>query len=252
MGSFNNFTYLDDMKQSANDPSMWEYNYRIVGTSDCEFRWQFVRDEEMTQLIYPATSASTKSDFVETTEGVVVLGADDAGANRYFGIRGTPMEKIKLQLRVQKGQVTVSLSTSNGGMCTWDGGEIGHKYFVIGSHTSWVAGPHTEMAHDPDMPGVYKSQIVIGAGRVEDFQILLDNDPTKRFHPSMPHGIPGEAIMCDPSNVAEDLSWEVFGPAGRVVEVSLDLRRQVLDEDRRNGVSARVLHDPELPAFVYT
>merc|ERR1712183_1020853 len=77
-GSFNNFTYLDDMKQSANDPSMWEYNYRIVGTSDCEFRWQFVRDEEMTQLIYPATSASTKSDFVETTEGVVVLGADDA------------------------------------------------------------------------------------------------------------------------------------------------------------------------------
>merc|ERR1712032_1042153 len=104
----------------------------------------------------------------------------------------------------------------------------GHTYSITGSFNEWAF---------LDMVGSIEDEIYRGvlplALDEEEFQIVVDHDPGKKYYPHARGAEPGCSILYAPNDAGGDRTWCVRGLPGEVFEVALNLRVQ----DRRKAVT---------------
>jgi len=216
---------------------VWSTRVKI-GNEGVE-QFQFARDRDWNQVIYPARRRATDPD-------VPARGPDDMGDGKTWLIRGTPGEVFDLQLGISDAKVTVSLTDAYGARKVWksEEGWNRHTYFVAGLFNGWNCEP---MIMNPKMPGVFTAFGVLPnyanqenkLGYATWFYIVVDEDFHYCYYPQLEDAGPGESIVQGPDGEGEGLHWMAYSTfgSGAVFEICLDLTA----EDRRKVVTWKFL-----------
>mmetsp|Transcript_8845 Transcript_8845/g.21100 ORF Transcript_8845/g.21100 Transcript_8845/m.21100 type:complete len:1235 (+) Transcript_8845:46-3750(+) len=212
MGSLTQMKLIP-MKAVRGLRNVFEYSTRL-GLQSFE-TFQFVRDHDRTQAIYPARHLPKSS-------GVPVRGPDAAGKENFFAVRGRQGERVMLRLEVSDGHVTVS-SSQLSGTRTWHSqeGRARKRFSVAGS---WL--DHcVPMEQDANNPDRYFAQMTVASRScLEEFQILLDEDPNRAIFPSALKSTCGGSMVHGPEEGRSDHKFVIEGYPGTCFEICLDLK----------------------------
>jgi len=229
-GTFSKWRHVA-LAAEAGAEGTWEGSFRIGSQGKEEF--QFVRDKDPQQAIYPSQHKAAKP-------GVPVRGPDDLGSGKNFVVRGRPGEDVQVKLTVVDAKITVAVSTETKGQKEWTSleGWERHAYFVTGS---FDAGAPVPMSMDVMKPGIFTCRTTVGttwsdacSGFVGSFQVTVDEGAQNAFYPEMDGAISGEMIVRGPDSSGADKFFLVRVPEPDAeIEISLDLNA----EDKRNIVT---------------
>jgi len=226
VGSFNGGR---QSAMQASEPGTWIHSFKIGDHGKEDFC--FVRDGDVNQAIYPATSTNKI--------GIAACGPDNLGQGKLWFVRGAKGEEITLTLKVVDAKVSVTLSGSSRGRdSVWESqrGHKRHSYSVSGSFTDFKP-----VGMEMDSPGVFKAKIVRRPGEgslVDSFKVLVDGDANQAFAPEKDvetHGT--HASIVPGSGFKPQGKFVVRIPAGGEIHVTLDLTTM----DRRKTVTWKVL-----------
>nr|AQS99313.1 type I polyketide synthase [Gambierdiscus polynesiensis] len=221
-----------DLKKLNNEEGTWECQMKI-GSSGLE-DFQFMRDRDPKQLIYPAKPYATKMS-------IPVRGPDELGYNNSWRIRGPPGDNVKIRLRVVDARITVTLISDTKGTKVWQSepGWNRREYFLAGDFNGWLCTP---MTFDPVRLGVFRAIGFVGdtydatqAGYLAEFQIVIDEDFERAYYPDLDGASSGETIVRGPDGKGAGKRFLVRTSSmpGRPFEVALDLT----STDRRKIVT---------------
>ncbi|CAE7034102.1 unnamed protein product [Symbiodinium sp. CCMP2456] len=171
--------------------NVFEYTTRL-GLQSLE-TFQFMRDYDRTQVIYPARHLPRSST-------VPVRGPDAGGTESFFAISGRQGDRLLLRLEVSDAHVTVSASQSSGTR-TWHSqeGRMRKRFFVAGS--SWDRC--IAMDQDADHP-----------------------DPNRAIFPEAPRSTSGGSMVMGPESGKSDKKFLITGYPGTTFEICLDLQSE--------------------------
>jgi hypothetical protein len=204
------------------EPCAYEFTFKIG--ERCAEEFQFLLDRDSAQAIYPAVTKAESSV-------IPVKGPGDRGFMKHFLVRGRPRELVTVTLFIAPGDGRVSLTakTPSRGETTWRSSEANvDMYFITGSFTNWKMLPMASV-----IPGVCSYVASFEDSSEEEFQIVLDGDWDRTFHPSVPSAPLGESILQGPDGNGEGLHWCIHGEPFASYEITLDLN----EPDRRRIVS---------------
>jgi len=223
VGTWNSWK-ISEMTQSSTDPNLWSGKFKIRSGGEEEF--QFVRDGDWQQRVYPAENCPC--DFATP-----VLGPDGGGAGYNWKVHGGAGETVEVQLSLAGGELKVSWQCRTQGNLMWQSApeEERRKYYLTGSFNGW--GTMEEMR--PSTDGTYKGTLAVSDDCMEEFQIVVGGNRNQVLHPETPQELPGHGMLCGPEAAGKELSWAVMGPPGQMMEIVLDLHAA----DRRTRVSSR-------------
>lgn len=230
----------DDMCKDPEEDGVFSYNFRLGYRGEEVF--QFCRDGDKRQMIYPSVNNAVKTD-------IPVRGPDDLGANKYWLVQGLVGEVVQLRLEVDDGKVVVSVVSDTKGEKVYESreGKERHDYCLGGSFNNWEWEP---MVADESRFGVYHGTMTLGEtyshddhAYVDFFNIALDGDGDCIFHPEVSYTGCGQSIVAGP-DLREDCPWMVKGyQSGQQVNVVLDLNAV----DRRKIVTWTLEGQKQLP-----
>jgi len=223
-----------DMTPSPHESGMYECKMRVGQTGQEEF--QFVRDHDFKQVIYPARPQAVKRT-------IPVRGPDELGKGKHWLVRAPRGDVVDLQLRIVDAKVSVAAISVTKGTKVWESNEgwARHEYFVIGSFTGWQCAP---MGMDPRRPGTFRCYGAVGdevdpelGCFTAEFRVVVDEDIAHSYHPEVGHAGSGECIVRGPPSDGEGRNWlaRTVYPPSRPFEITLDLTA----EDRRRIVTWR-------------
>lgn len=199
------------MKATRGLRNVFEYSTRF-GLQSYE-TFQFVRDNDRDQTIYPART-------MPKSTSVPVRGPDAAGSKNFFAVSGRQGERLQLRLEVADGHVVVSAIVSSGTR-TWHSqeGRNRRRYYVAGN---W-AERGILMSQDSENPDRYWAKMTMASrsGRAE-FQIWIDEDPHRALFPEAPNSSSGGCMLGGPG--ISDNKFVIDGYAGTSFEICLDLK----------------------------
>lgn len=206
----------------------WEGFFRIGSQGKCEF--QFVRDGDRQQVIYPARPKAVNA-------GVPACGPDDMGKGKHFLLRGKPGEVVQVQLSIVDASVTVTM-TCERGTTRWlsHQGWERHQYFVLGTFGDMPI----RMQMDPRRPGVFSCQVLVGSlayqgSYADTFQVTVDGDIQQAFYPDQgPLEVPGMVIVHGPDGAGSPNKFLIRTPEP---DTSFDITLDLVTEDRRQTVT---------------
>jgi len=213
------------------DEGAWEGSLRIGSQGKEEF--QFIRDKDWKQVIYPAKPKTSKA-------GVHVRGPDDLGAGKHFIVHGSPGETINVEVSIVDAKVTVKAESETKGTTEWESieGWDRHEYSAVGSFNSGVPIP---MTMDLMKPGVFTCRAKIGDsfypeynGFLELFQVTVDDDLQHSFYPETNLSRSGEVIVRGPDDYGADKSFLV---RSLIPYKAFDIVLDLTAEDRRKIVT---------------
>lgn len=219
-----------ELTRNPDEAGVWECTLRMGPSGEEEF--QFVRDSDPQQSIYPARPRTSSLD-------VAVRGPDQLGKGKHWLIQGRMDEFYTIRLEVDDGGITVTTSHASG-VRVWkskDGWDR-HDYCVAGSWSNWIC----EMLNmDPQLPGFFKYRGQVGTdfseehqGFVEFFQVVVDEDMGQALYPELPDTGPGECIVHGPDGESQGRMWMARSlRPGAFFEIVLNLKA----EDRRQIVT---------------
>jgi len=190
--------------------------------------FQFVRDYDDCQLIYPAVSTERRLK-------VPVRGPDDNGRNKHWIIQGDCGEKVTLRLRVREGNIVVTVISSQRGERTWKNpiASDADGFYCL---RFWHSSEYVPMEHWSG--SIYRGTLAMPES--EDalfFHVLLDEDPNQIIYPEM-YGAPsGLSAWMGPDSKGRDMFWQINELPGTPIEVFLDLQQV----DRRLAITWRSL-----------
>lgn len=193
--------------------NVFEYSTRFGLQSHETF--QFVRDYDRKQIIYPARNRPKRTS-------IPVRGPDAGGAESFFAASGAQGERLLLRLEVADGHVTVSASFSSS-VRTWHSqeGRTRRQFFVAGT---W-AEPSLPMTPDPEDPDRFLAQMTVASSYgKEEFQIWMDEDPARALFPEVPNGSNGGQLVLGPERGTSENKFLIDGYPGASFEICLDLR----------------------------
>uniref|UniRef100_A0A7S1W791 Uncharacterized protein n=1 Tax=Alexandrium catenella TaxID=2925 RepID=A0A7S1W791_ALECA len=229
-----------DMVQVPDDDGTWECKLRI-GLSGVE-DFQFIRDRDFKQAIYPARPHTTKMS-------IPVRGPDELGHGKNWRVRGPSGDNVKVRLRVVDAQITVTLMSDTKGTKVWQSeqGWSRREYFLTGSFNGWLS---TAMTMDPVRPGIFKAVGTVAdkfdvfqTGYLAEFQILIDEDNERAYYPDVNGAGSGECIVRGPDGEGAGKYFLVRTSCmpSRAFEVALDLTAI----DRRKTVTWTLVIDEQ-------
>jgi len=213
------------------DEGAWEGSLRIGSQGKEEF--QFIRDKDWKQVIYPAKPKTSKA-------GVHVRGPDDLGAGKHFIVHGSPGETINVEVSIVDAKVTVKAESETKGTTEWESieGWDRHEYSAVGSFNSGVPIP---MTMDLMKPGVFTCRAKVGDsfypeynGFLELFQVTVDDDLQHTFYPETNLSKTGEVIVRGPDDYGADKSFLV---RSLIPYKAFDIVLDLTAEDRRKIVT---------------
>lgn len=224
---------LQVMTPHRDEEGLFEAAFRIRGSRQEEF--QILRDKDPRQAIYPATARARDAS-------VPVRGPDDAGEGKHWLVEGRENEEVQVRLRLVGGEAEVTVATASRGERTWRSGVRSCTYHVTGSFLDWAL---CEMEADPEDPQIFRHHLVIGWAGWEEFQIVVDQDPSQTMYPSISWARCGEATVEGPGPGGEGEHWRIDGDEGDAVEIVLDLKQR----DRRRVVQWRTAGRPSAAEY---
>lgn len=213
----------------------FEYKTRI-GISGQE-SFQISRDGDTDQLIYPATPSTSRL-------GVPVRGPDHLGTGSHWVVHGQQSGTLTIRLEVIDAHVTVT-AISSSGTRRWDSmdGRARKKFFVSGSWSEDCIPMH----EDPENPDLYRLRVEMQS-QLEEFQIFVDEDPRRAFHPQV-GGFPcGAVFVCGPDDDGRNDHFTLQGEAGVSYEILLDLKSQ----DKRWTVAWKPVMPDGMPSLPWS
>jgi len=173
------------------------------------------------------------------TLGVPAKGPDDMGEGKNWAVAGKPGEDVCLELCIKDGPFTVTIRSPSQMTMQWKSAERRHDYYVAGSFNNWTP---TCMTPDRVTDGVYRYQALWSDFEAQDFQIVVDNDPSQVMFPASAGASSAGGLLLGPSDGGDGKHWQIVGWPGRVCEIELDLTQ----EDRRKMVQWKQLMDDNL------
>lgn len=213
----------------------FEYHLRI-GINGQE-TFQFARDGDLGQLVYPATPSTSRP-------GVPVRGPDHLGKGCEWLVQGQRGQTFTIRLEVRDAHITVAV-VSQAGTRRWESveGRARKRFSVSGSWTSECM----PMQADPENPDVYRLRMQ-AHNEVEDFQIFLDEDPRRAFYPEV-GGFPcGSVFVSGPDGEGSNERFTMEGEADTTYEIVLDFK----SEDRRKIVTWMPLMPNGIPTLPWS
>merc|ERR1719221_1216139 len=155
-----------------NDEGLYEYTFTVGGDGFETF--QFVRDRDWNQVIYPATNRTEKTS-------VPVRGPDDAACGKMFLISSYKGEQVHLAVSVTDGRVVVTATSPMIGEKIWESASSlkpMNTYSITGDFNDWSLSPMTSTDS-----GVFTYRLSIGQNGEEDFQIIENSEWSMVLHP---------------------------------------------------------------------
>lgn len=207
-------------------PHIFEASVTIGQHGKEEF--QFLRDFDDSQLIYPAVSAEKRTN-------VPVRGPDGNGKGKHWIVQGDCGERITLRLRVREGVIAVSTVSSHRGERTWkkplasdpDG------FYCL---RLWHNNEYISMA--PWSGSMYRGTLKMPESQDElFFHVLSDEDPNQIIYPEMYGASSGLSTWLGPDSKGRDMFWHINADPGTQIEVLMDLQQV----DRRLAVTWKFL-----------
>lgn len=217
-----------DMAMKSETPGLWEFSGQISARLSDNFH--FVRDHDRTQIIYPLEAKTTSTS-------VPIMGPDEGGMNKKWHIWGYEGEFVTVRLQIKDGDITVTSNVGSMGELTWRSAVGGPKdmYYVIGTWDDWKL--KDAMKSSPTAYDAHNYQFTIGQSGIEQFQIVVNQNFDFKMYPAVANSPPGNTTVRGPDAVGDGFAWEVVGPPGEIMEITLDIGA----EDRRNVVTCRPL-----------
>mmetsp|Transcript_109087 Transcript_109087/g.352132 ORF Transcript_109087/g.352132 Transcript_109087/m.352132 type:complete len:1251 (+) Transcript_109087:144-3896(+) len=222
LGSWDNFKGLK-MRPSRSEAGLYEASFKMGFTRQEEF--QFLRDNDRQQAIHPDMPKCHKTSLP-------VKGPDDSGEGRNWLITAEVGEEVRLQLRVQAGDISLTVKCESLGVLEWKSAEDRHYYLVNGSFNDWSYGL---MVPDESSVGVYHYTVNLDTYNPHEFQIVVDGCASKRMYPASNNATSGGGLLMGPGPEGKDKKWLMYGWPGATFEIELDLNQ----EDRRKMVQWR-------------
>eukprot|EP00408_Alexandrium_pacificum_P022178 CAMPEP_0171193788 /NCGR_PEP_ID=MMETSP0790-20130122/20559_1 /TAXON_ID=2925 /ORGANISM="Alexandrium catenella, Strain OF101" /LENGTH=667 /DNA_ID=CAMNT_0011658975 /DNA_START=9 /DNA_END=2012 /DNA_ORIENTATION=+ len=209
------------------EQGLYKTKFRI-GTANKEM-FRFLRDNDEMQCLHPPVRYCQQA-------GVPAKGPDSLGEEKYWVVSGRAGEEVQLELRVKDGSFTVLARTSQQLALQWRSARERHEYYVAGSFNGWTPGL---MIPDPDARGVYRYRTLWDELEAQEFQIVVDNDPSQVMYPASAGANSGAGLLLGPGGGGDGKHWQIVGWPGSAYEIELDLNQ----EDRRKMVQWRQLLD---------
>nr|AQS99244.1 type I polyketide synthase [Gambierdiscus excentricus] len=198
-----------EMDRSTEQGGKWSTSVRI-GLSG-EEAFQFTRDNDTKQMIYPAEPQARKTC-------IPVRGPDEHGQSKHWLLRGPPGEVVTVHLVVSNGDISV-ITASATKERTWTSvDQTWSVYSVAGSWNDWKSAV---MVADRKAQEAYSYRLRLGDTGQEEFQIV-EGEEGRRLHPHMPRAQLGEGMLCGPDTKGHDLNWLIQGDPGKEFEIVLD------------------------------
>jgi len=193
--------------------STYETTARIGARGVEEF--QFLRDQDWKQVIYPAAAKAVKPS-------VPVRGPDDGGGDKAWAIRGDPGDVYTVQLAITDRAICVRARSSTACVNkTWTTAEDEHE----GWHDYWVVGTFADhfipMAPYQGGAKSFRCRVQLDETGTEDFQISVDHDLAMMLYPTVGGASFADSMVCGPDNYGSGLSWTITGAPGSTFEVLL-------------------------------
>jgi hypothetical protein len=227
-GTFGSWNSMK-LTKMADEECGWETCFRIGPRGREEF--QFCRDHDLQQLIYPKLSGSAD-------EGEA-CGPDDLGDRKNFVATGLVDELVHLQLLVDEGRVTVRRVTkASEVLSSWESvsGMDRHSYCVCGS---WNLYNPEEMTRSSD-ESVWRFSGQMGTSMSQEyrsfyeyFHIRVDGDSRHALYPLYNYATKEECMVQGPDSKGKGAYWLIKSPhAGAKFEIvfnpkALDRRKIV-------------------------
>jgi len=216
VGSWNSWT-PEHMMQSEEDLTRWEFTFLMSEAGEDEF--QFTCGEDFSQAIYP-------DGYKVDDTSIQILGPRQDGHGRNWLITGKPGEMVKVELKVDRGHITMStlFEDSESRTKTWKSPvramAPSRRFFIAGSWNGW--SPDEEL--QPTAPDVYVFHLTLQDAAAE-FQIVLDQDWSRTMYAHskciLQHG---QTCRADgPDGDGHGKNFKVKGPVGATMEICLDL-----------------------------
>uniref|UniRef100_A0A7S1ME51 Uncharacterized protein n=1 Tax=Alexandrium catenella TaxID=2925 RepID=A0A7S1ME51_ALECA len=205
-----------EMKRHPDEPGAWEFASLVRSPNGATFA--FLRDNDATQTIYPLESAPTESS-------VPVMGPGDGSPARddfqHWRVQGKMGSAVSVTLRVDSGEIAVSLRTGEQPEVTWRSpADRSDRFYVVGSFTGWR---FAEMLRDDVVSGVYRLRFAVGYKDCDQFQIVVNRNWETRLYPAHASATPGLGVVHGPGPQGDGFNWVVSGPSGQAMEILLDL-----------------------------
>jgi len=232
------------LEKVPDEDGAWKGSIRIGNQGRSEF--QFVRDDDMEQAIYPSQPRATSSS-------VPCRGPDDLGRGKHFLVKGHPGETQEVKVLIDDAKVWVTV-TSERGTIRWASREgwKRHEYCVVGTFDSRRPIP---MEMDSSTPGLFSCTIPVGETLYEGaygelFQVTVDGDSSQAYYPEVgPVELPGQVLVRPPDGNASSNKFLIRAMEPNTdFDVFLDLNA----EDRRKIVTWAPSKPPEPPALTDT
>jgi hypothetical protein len=204
----------------------YETAFRIGNTGTEEF--QFVRDRDDSQLIYPTVSTIDKMS-------VPVRGPDSNGKGKHWTVMGDTGDVVRLQLTIKDGQIFVTMWPKSGAEKIWKNLPPG----VAGSYfLADYDGLCKPMRPSKDNPQVQKASITTRDDEGYHFKILVDKDPNQAIYPELNGAsLSGFASVIGPDSFGQDYFWSIPAPEGAKIDVTYDPTQT----DSRRKVTWRIV-----------
>eukprot|EP00440_Ansanella_granifera_P034040 gb/GFBE01036926.1/.p1 GENE.gb/GFBE01036926.1/~~gb/GFBE01036926.1/.p1 ORF type:complete len:1259 (+),score=257.18 gb/GFBE01036926.1/:1-3777(+) len=236
VGSWTSWNCLEMSNVSDSQmQNVFETTVRIGMSRSESFR--FVRDQDMEQVIYPATSSTDSA-----SSQVPVRGPDDLCGDKSWQISGKYGEQVRIRLQVVDGLVQVTVMGVTRPGARWTACSITgpgrHSYWVSGSFNDWTP----EQMMPGDRLGTWRYKGVVSHRTEERFSVLVDEDPGLVWYPESEGPTPPGLVMVrgpGPTDGNRDFLLLSL-KEGSEFEIILDLNSL----DKRKVVDVRWLTGP--------
>jgi len=163
---------------------------------------------------------------------------------KYFTIYGEQGDRALIRVRVRDGHITVSGNVARAGTRTWESvdGKGWKAFFVYGS---WLDGCEKM---EEDTLNVYKTEMIMSDRGFEEFQVLMDEDPSRAYYPEQDSFASGQVFVRGPDHEANGKAFRIEGLPGQRFEIALDTKVQ----DRRRVVTWKPLLEDNFAALPYS
>lgn len=195
------------------EPGLWEFVNGSMGQLGA-MEFMFLRDADKSQIIYPM-------EHHPTNDSIPIMGPDEGGVGKRWILHGTPGENIQIRITILDGAMTLKVWTQTMGEIVYRSNEenAGQLYFLVGSWNNWNM---TKMETDIAARRIYSSQFIIGPTGREQFQIIENQNWHQRLYPLNHRDPPGVGLMCGPDQKGKNKNWEVTGPPGQMMQITLN------------------------------
>eukprot|EP00933_Yihiella_yeosuensis_P040673 TRINITY_DN35017_c0_g1_i1.p1 TRINITY_DN35017_c0_g1~~TRINITY_DN35017_c0_g1_i1.p1 ORF type:complete len:615 (-),score=117.57 TRINITY_DN35017_c0_g1_i1:148-1869(-) len=211
IGSWNGWDF-ERMVRLSSKHHLYEATLKIGVTGEEEF--QLARDKDWGQVIHPSCTRAKE-------EWVLARGPDDGGHERHWLVEGIPGESVKVHLRITEGHIAITLNPGLKKEITWESGREAHSFFIMGTFSNWrFVKMIAEAGHGK--AGLHRYRVNIGHRGMENFQIAIDEDRSRKLYPASTNANSGETVVEGPDGSDRGRQWLIRSRTKAVVEIVLD------------------------------